>query len=68
MFAEVAFVGGVSLVQMLIGLIILIAIAAIVFRAAKELEMPLPGVLVSIFWICVVAAVAILGIRFLLSL
>lgn len=60
--------GGYSLGQIAIFLIIAVAICAVVYYAAQAMGIPIPGILIKLVGIVVIAALAILAIRFLLSL
>jgi hypothetical protein len=61
-------IGGYSLGQIAIWLVIALAICGIVYAAAQYFEVTIPPILVKLVGIVIVAALAILAIRFLLSL
>ena len=61
-------VGGYSIGQIAIFLIIAVAICAVVYYAAQAMGIPIPAILIKLVGIVVIAALAILAIRFLLSL
>jgi hypothetical protein len=50
-----------------IWIIIVAAVAAIVFVALKTMGVAIPGWVVQVFWILVVAVVCILAIKFLVG-
>ena len=60
--------GGVGLAQVLIYIIVIAAAIGILFLALKYFGVQIPPIAVQIFWICLVAFLAIVAIRFLLSL
>jgi hypothetical protein len=70
LLAQVA--GGVgagwTLGSILIAIIVLAACVGIVFVAVHAFGLNIPPWVIQIFWICVVAFVAIIAIRFVLSL
>lgn len=57
-----------SLGEILIAVVVLAAIVAIVYAALQYFSVSIPPVVVRIFWILVVAVLAILAVKFLLSL
>ncbi len=59
--------GGYGLVHLVILAIIVCAVVGIALVAIRASGVPIPGWAVQIFWIVVVAIVAILAIKFLLS-
>lgn len=61
-------VGGWSFGQILIAIVIIAACVAIVYVALRQFGIAIPQWVIHIFWICAVAVVAILAIRFVLSL
>lgn len=63
-----AAVGGWSIGDILIAVVVIAACAGILYAALQYFEVVIPPVVVKIFWICVIACVAILAIRFVLSL
>lgn len=52
----------------LIAIVIIAACFGIAYLALQYFEVTIPPVIIKIFWITVVAIVAIIGIRFVLSL
>lgn len=56
-------IGGVA-----IWIIIVAAIVAIVFIACRAMEIPIPGWVIKVLWILVIAAVCIWAVKFLMSL
>lgn len=69
MFADVVIhSGGWGLGEILIGAIILIAIVAIFLVYCRAAGVAVPSWFPQIAWICVAAFVAIVAIKFLLSL
>jgi hypothetical protein len=64
MFA-IAIPGGIA--GLAIWVIIVAAIAAIVFVACKAMGVAIPGWVVNVFWIVVIAVVCILAIKFLVG-
>jgi hypothetical protein len=56
-----------SPVSLAIWIIIVAAVAAIVFVALRTMGVAIPGWVVQIFWIVVVAIVCILAIKFLVG-
>lgn len=59
---------GTGILGWIITIIIIAAAIAILVVALKHFGVTIPPFVVTIFWILVVAAVAIIGIRFLMSL
>jgi hypothetical protein len=57
--------GGIA--GLAIWIIIVAAIAAIVFVACKAMGVAIPGWVVNVFWIVVIAVVCILAIKFLVG-
>ena len=58
---------GLGLVQFLVAVIVIAAVLAIVYVALKHMGIAIPPVVVTIFWILVVAVFAIWAIKFLVS-
>lgn len=54
--------------EIIIAIIIIAAIIGIMYVALRQFGVSIPGWLVHIFWIVVVAFVAIVAIKFLLSM
>ena len=65
-FAQV--MGGYSLVQLLIIVVIIAACVGIVYIALQQFGVAIPPFAIAIFWICVCAFVAIAAIRFIASM
>lgn len=57
-----------SFEEILIVIVIVCAVLAIAYAAVTYFKIPIPAVVFQIFGIILVAAIAILGIRFLFSL
>lgn len=58
--------GGIA--GMAIWIIILAAVVAIVFIACKAMGVAIPGWVINVFWVLVIAAVCIWAIKFLMTL
>lgn len=67
LFSYVAF-GSWSLAQILIAIIIVAGCVAVTWIVLRNLGIGIPGWVVQIFWVCVLVFVAILAIKFLMSL
>ena len=63
-----AWLGGGSFAHMAIVLVIAISICGILYVVIKQSGIPIPGWVITIAWICLLAVVAIFAIRFLASL
>lgn len=61
----VGFPGGIA--GLAIWIIIVAAIAAIVFVACKAMGVAIPAWVIQVFWILVIAVVCILAIKFLVG-
>jgi hypothetical protein len=59
---------GWTFAELLIAIVIIAAVVAVVVVALNHFGVAIPPVVIKIFWICLVAALAVLAIRFLLSL
>jgi hypothetical protein len=59
---------GYSIAQMVIAIIIIISVVGILYVVAKANGIAIPGWVVQIFWIVVVAFCAIFAIRLLMSM
>ncbi len=57
-----------SLAELLVAVIVIAALCAIVYVAVRAMGVEFPAWAVQILWIVVIAAVAILAIRLVLSL
>ena len=68
MTAILAQFGGYSVAQMVIGLIVIISVVGILYVVAQANGVEIPAWVVKIFWIVVVAFVAIFAIRLLMSM
>jgi len=64
----IAAIWGYSIGEIAIAIVVIAAIVAIVIVALRYFEVSPPPWVVKIFWICVVAFVAIVAIKFLVSL
>ncbi len=60
--------GAWGITEIIIAVIVIAACIGILFVALRQFGVAIPGFAVQIFWICVCAFVAILAIRFVLSL
>lgn len=60
--------GGYTIGQMLIGVVIVAACVALVYVAMRQFGVAIPPWVVQVFWILVVAVVVIFAIRFVLTL
>lgn len=67
MFADV-FVGGLSVTQILIAIVIIAACVALAYVAMRHFEVTPPAWAIKVFWIVVVAIVVIFAIRLVASL
>ena len=63
-----AVAGAWSVGQIAVTVIVVAAIIAVVFVITKAMGVPIPPWVVTVFWICLAAFVAIFAIRFLLSM
>jgi len=63
-----AFIGGYSIAQILIAVVVIAACVALVYVALRQFGISIPGWVVQVMWICVVALVVIVAIRFVTSL
>lgn len=54
--------------QIIIGIIICAACIAVLYAALGALGVAIPPLAITVFWIVVIACIAILGIKLLLSL
>ncbi len=61
-------VGGYSLIQMIIFIIILCGVIGILFVVLRQTGVNIPPWIVTIFWIVVVCFVAIFAIKLLMSM
>lgn len=59
---------GHSIVQLLIMVVIIAACVALVFVALNQFGIAIPMWVIHVFWICVVAFVIVVAIRFCASL
>lgn len=60
-------VQGGGLVNLAITIVIVAAVAAIVFIACRAMGVGIPGWVIQVFWVLVIAVVCIAAIRFLVS-
>lgn len=65
--AQVHF-GNLSIGQLAIAIVVIAAVAALVFVALKQFGVAIPGWVAQVFWIVVVACVVIIAIRFVLGM
>lgn len=63
LFAAIAFPGGIA--GLAIWIIIVAAVAAIVFVACRAMGVAIPGWVIQVFWVVVIAVVCIAAIKFL---
>jgi hypothetical protein len=61
-------VAGWTFGDILIAIVVIAAVCAVAFVALRHFGIQIPAFVAQIFWICVCAVVAVLAIRFLLSL
>lgn len=66
--AQVIVAGGWGLGQFLLAVVVVAAVLAVVVIALKQFGVTFPPWVVQIFWVCVVAVVAVIAIRFILIL
>lgn len=66
-FAAGAFFG-LSFGEVAIALVIIGAILGVLYLALQEFGVPIPGFFIKALWIILIAVVAVLAIRFLMSL
>ena len=57
-----------TFIQWIVAIIIFAAVVAVMYVVLPLLGLTIPGWIIQIFWICVIAAVAIAAIGFLVSL
>ncbi len=57
-----------GIVEIVIAIIVIAAVVGVLYVALQQFGVVIPPFVVKIFWICVCAAVAILAIRFLVTL
>ena len=63
-----AVIGAWGLSDILIAIVVIAAVVAIVYAALNYFGMTIPPVVVKIFWIVVIAVLAILAIKFIISI
>ena len=63
-----AFIGGYSIGQLAILIVVIAAIAALVFIALRQFGIAIPAWVQQVFWVIVVAIVVIFAIRFVMTL
>lgn len=68
LLAQGRFWVGWGFAEFIIAIIVLAAIIAVMYVALRQFGITIPGWVIQIFWILVVCVVAILAIRFLMSL
>jgi hypothetical protein len=68
MLAAFAGAASWSVVDIVIATIVIVAVIAILYIALNQFGVQIPQFVVRIFWIIVVAVIAILAIKFLVSL
>jgi hypothetical protein len=64
--AAIAIPGGIG--GLAIWIILVAAIAAVVFVATQAMGVPIPGWVTQVFWILVIAVVCIAAVKFLLAM
>jgi limonene-1,2-epoxide hydrolase len=57
-----------GITEFAIAIVAIAAVAALVYVALRKFEIAIPGWVVQVFWICVVAFVIIMAIRFVANL
>lgn len=60
--------GGMSIGQIAIAVVIFFAVIALVYVALRQFGVEVPAWVQQVLWICIVAVVIILAIRFVMSL
>ncbi len=60
--------GGLSFIQLVIAIIIVVGVVAILFLVFRQLGIAIPGWVIQIFWIVVLVVVAILAVKFIASM
>jgi hypothetical protein len=60
--------GGYSIAQIAIAVLIILGVVGIVWAVTKHLGIAIPPIVVTIFWIVFAVALGIMAIRFLMSL
>lgn len=66
-FAQVRPFFGWSLGEFLVAVVIIAACVALVYVALRQFNIPIPGWVVQVFWIILVAFVVIFAIRLVMS-
>ena len=60
--------GGYSIVQLAIIVVVIAAIVALVYIALRKFGVAIPDWVVQVFWVCIVALVIIAAIKFVAGL
>jgi hypothetical protein len=68
LFADVGPFWGWGFGQVVIAIVVIAAVLGIMWVALRQFGIAIPDFVVKIFWICVCAVVAIVAIKFVLSL
>jgi hypothetical protein len=68
LFAQAAPLGGYSLVQLAVAVVVVAAVIGLVYVALRQFQVPIPQWVVQVFWIVVVAIVAVAAIKVVASL
>lgn len=63
-----AFVAGYGIVEVAIAVVVVAAICALAFVALRQFGIQIPPWVANVFWICAVAVIVILAIKFVASL
>lgn len=63
-----AFLGGWSIAEVLIAVVVIAAACALVWVALRQFGIAIPAWAIQCLWICVVAVVVVVCIRFLMTL
>ncbi len=66
LIGQAAFAGA-SIGQIAIYAIVVLAVVAIVYAAAKAMDVPIPSWVIRFFWIIVIAFVAIMAVKLVVS-
>lgn len=61
----IAQIGGMPIIHWIIVIIVVAAAIGIMYVALQQFGVQIPDFVVKIFWICVVAVVAILAVKFI---
>jgi len=68
MLSLFADIGGYSIGQIAIAIVVIAAVIALVYIALRQFGVAIPAWVVQVFWILAVACVVIIAIRFLVGM